>query len=100
MTTIESTVEMVGQAYATMSQKLETVWRRLGRPLTLAEKILLSHLGRRRRARTWSLAESYLLLRPDRVALQDVTGQMAILQFMQAGEQEVSPRPPPSTATT
>ena len=89
MTTIESTVEMVGQAYATMSQKLETVRRRLGRPLTLAEKIILSHLDDAQ-GQDLEPGESYLLLRPDRVALQDVTGQMAILQFMQAGEKRVA----------
>src|SRR5438445_9379096 len=53
-------------------------------PLTLAEKILVGHLDNIETAKP-ELGESYVFLRPDRVALQDVTGQMVILQFMQSG---------------
>jgi aconitate hydratase len=83
MHAIDSTPQYVGQVYASMEQRIEIVRKRLGRPLTLAEKILLGHLddpaGQDLRA-----GESYLLLRPDRVAMQDATAQMALLQFMQA----------------
>ncbi len=84
MPTIESTPEFVRQAYAKIEHRLEVVRRRLGRPLTYAEKVLLGHLhdpeGADLRA-----GESYLALAPDRVAMQDATAQMALLQFGQAG---------------
>ncbi len=84
MRTIESTPEFVASVYARMEERLAVVRRRLGRPLTLAEKVLLSHLddpvGQELRP-----GESYLQVRPDRVAMQDATAQMAILQFMSAG---------------
>jgi aconitate hydratase len=65
-----------------MEKRLEAV-RRLGRPLTLTEKILFGHLHDPEGAEL-KPGESYLLLRPDRVAMQDATAQMAILQFSQA----------------
>ena len=89
MTTIDSTVEYVGDVYARMTRNLETIRRRLGRPVTLAEKVLLSHLDDPG-SQELEPGESYLLLRPDRVAQQDVTGQMALLQFMQAGRKRVA----------
>ena len=88
MDTIESTPEYVTQVYRSMERNLTTVRERLGQPMTLADKILLSHLDDPA-AQELEPGESYLLLRPDRVALQDVTGQMAILQFMQAGRKRV-----------
>src|SRR4026209_779414 len=59
--------------------------RRFGRPLTLAEKILVAHADDFARQQ-WSRGRAQLRLRVDRVALQDATGQMALLQFMQAGK--------------
>jgi aconitate hydratase len=84
MHTTESTPEFVEQAYRKIEARLEVVRRRLGRPLTLAEKVLLGHLDDPDGA-DLRPGESYLRLRPDRVAMQDATAQMAILQFAQAG---------------
>ena len=82
MVTIESTPQAVSKIYETMARNLETVRRRLGRPITLAEKVLLSHLYDPS-GQELEPGISYLLLRPDRVILQDVLGQTAMLQFMQ-----------------
>ena len=82
MIAIEPTREVVSKVYEGMDKNLQRVRANLGRPLTLADKILLSHLddpdstGRVR-------GETYVQLRPDRVILQDVLGQTAMLQFMQ-----------------
>ncbi len=84
MAAIESTPEFVKTAYGRIEANLETVRRRLGRPLTLAEKVLLGHLADPEKA-DLRPGESYLQLRPDRVAMQDATAQMALLQFGQAG---------------
>ena len=82
---VESTPAFVEEAYQKLERRIETVRRRLGRPMTYAEKVLLGHLDDPADAEMLP-GESYLNLRPDRVGLQDVTGQMAILQFMQAGK--------------
>jgi aconitate hydratase len=84
MKTIESTPEFVATVYARMEERLAMVRRRLGRPLTLSEKVLLSHLDDPS-GQDLVPGESYLQLRPDRVAMQDASAQMAILQFMSAG---------------
>ncbi len=81
---VDSTPAFVEDAYKKIEQRLEVVRGRLGRPLTYAEKALLGHLDDPGDAELLP-GESYINLRPDRVGLQDVTGQMAILQFMQAG---------------
>jgi aconitate hydratase len=83
MHAIESTPEFVARAYAKIEKNLETIRKRLGRPLTLTEKVLLGHLDDPATA-DLRAGESYLLLRPDRVAMQDATAQMALLQFAQA----------------
>jgi aconitate hydratase A / 2-methylisocitrate dehydratase len=82
MITVESTPDMAKRVYATMRQNLAVVRRRLQRPLTLADKVLLGHLCNPH-AQDLEQGRSYLLLRPDRVLFQDVLGQSAILQFMQ-----------------
>ena len=79
---VDSTAEFVNSAYEKIEKRLEIVRGRLGRPLTFTEKVLLGHLDDPAEAELLP-GESYLNLRPDRVGLQDVTGQMAILQFMQ-----------------
>ena len=68
------------------SQKLSLVKKRLKRPLNLSEKILFSHLND---PENFDEKKSFLLLNPDRVIMQDVTAQMALLQFMLAGKKEV-----------
>ena len=82
MAAIESTRQMVEGVYAAMNRNLQVVRRRLGRPLTLADKVLLGHLDASEQ-QDLEPGKSYLTLRPDRVALQDVLGQTVMLQFMQ-----------------
>ncbi|MQF68862.1 aconitate hydratase [SAR202 cluster bacterium AD-804-J14_MRT_500m] len=89
MTTIDSAPEFVASAYKKMESNLDIVGERLNRPLSSSEKVLLSHLDDPAKADLIP-GESYIQLRPDRVAHQDVTGQMAILQFMQAGRDRVA----------
>ncbi|MBT7311561.1 aconitate hydratase, partial [bacterium] len=82
---IDTTASMVQNVYKNSRQKLEIVRERLGRPLTLAEKVLLGHLVNPAEQEL-NRGEATLALQPDRVAMQDATAQMAILQFMQAGK--------------
>jgi aconitate hydratase len=83
MPSVESTPEFAAAVYETMARRLEIVRRRLGRPLTYAEKVLFGHLDDPEGAELRA-GESYLELRPDRVAMQDATAQMALLQLDQA----------------
>ena len=89
MNVIESTPEFVTAAYQKMERNLEVVRSRLNRPLTLAEKVLLGHLDDPAEAEL-APGQSYIMVNPDRVAHQDVTGQMAILQFAQSGRSSVA----------
>ena len=89
MSNIDSTPEFVRETYRKMDEKLTQVRARLNRPLTMSEKLLLSHLDDVAEA-DLRPGDSYINLRPDRVAHQDVTGQMAILQFMQSGRDRVA----------
>ena len=89
MNVVDSTPEFVASAYKTMERNLEIIRSRLNRPLTLAEKVLMGHLDDPKGAEL-SPGQSYIMLRPDRVAHQDVTGQMAILQFMQSGREQTA----------
>ncbi|MCB0368094.1 MAG: aconitate hydratase, partial [Bdellovibrionales bacterium] len=86
---IETTPQMVKSVYAKTKERLEIVRKRLNRPLTLAEKILYGHLDDPQNQEL-NRGSSFLLLRPDRVAMQDATAQMAILQFMLAGKDEAA----------
>jgi aconitate hydratase len=89
MAKIETTPEMVQEVYKRTGQRLEVIRKRLGRPLTLAEKILYGHLDDPEKQEL-KRGESFLLLRPDRVAMQDATAQMALLQFMLANIDEAA----------
>jgi len=89
MVTIESSAEVAAKVYETMERNLAIVRRRLGRPLTLADKVLLGHLDDPEH-QDMEPGKSYLMLRPDRVVLQDVLGQTAMLQFMQTRRQHVA----------
>ena len=82
MVAIESTPDMVARTYSTTAKNLDVVRRRLGRPLSLADKLLLGHLDDPG-GQDLAQGESQLALRPDRVALQDVLGQTVMLNFMQ-----------------
>ena len=84
MPTIETTPEMVRRVYDTTRARLEIVRKRIGRPLTLAEKVLFGHLDDAENERL-ERGKAYIMLRPDRVAMQDATAQMALLQFMLSG---------------
>src|SRR6201981_4210992 len=89
MVAIESPPEMASAVYATMARNLAVVRRRLGKPLTLADKILLGHLDDPEHQEL-EPGKSYLMLRPDRVVLQDVLGQTGLLQFMQTKRDKVA----------
>lgn len=86
---IETTPQMVKNVYAKTNERLQVIRKRLNRPLTLAEKILFGHLDDPQNQEL-NRGSSFLLLRPDRVAMQDATAQMAILQFMLAGKEEAA----------
>src|ERR1041385_6943514 len=85
MVAIESTPAFVQETYAKMAKRLAVVRKRLGRPLTLAEKLVYGHLDDPQGAEL-TRGVSYLDLRPDRVTMQDATAQMAILQFLTTGK--------------
>ena len=89
MLTIESNPTMTANVYATMARNLQIVRHRLNRPLTLADKLLLGHLDDPEH-QALEPGHSYLLLRPDRVVLQDVLGQTGMLQFMQTRRDRVA----------
>src|ERR1041384_3514217 len=89
MPVIESTPELVRDVYAKMRSNLDVVRSRLNRPLTMAEKGFFGHLDDPK-GQELEAGKSYLMLRPDRVAMQDATAQMALLQFVQAGRRAVS----------
>ncbi len=89
MATIETSPEMVKKVYETTRTKVGVIRKRLGRDLTLAEKIIYGHLDDPQEQEI-ERGKSFLLLRPDRVAMQDATAQMAILQFMLAGKTEAA----------
>ncbi len=81
--------DQIKRLYESMPSKLDRARKRFGRPLTLAEKILVSHADNFDK-QEWSRGKAQLRLRVDRVSLQDATGQMALLQFMQAGKKQVA----------
>ncbi len=82
-------VELVERVYATLPERVSIASRRLGRPLTLAEKILVNHLADPE-GQELERGVSYADFHPDRVAMQDATAQMALLQFMTAGLPEAA----------
>ena len=82
-------VELVERVYASLPDRVAIASRRLGRPLTLAEKILVNHLADPE-GQELERGASYADFHPDRVAMQDATAQMALLQFMTAGLPEAA----------
>ena len=89
MLVIETTAQLVGTTYANLERNLVVIRSRLGRPLSYAEKILLGHL-RDPAGQDLEPGRSYLELLPDRVAMQDATAQMALLQFISSGREETA----------
>jgi aconitate hydratase len=83
-------IEMIKKLYAEMPAKIDAARTALGRPLTLSEKILFSHLHSDMKLENFGRGKSYVDFAPDRVAMQDATAQMALLQFMQAGRPKVA----------
>ena len=81
---IETTPALVSAVYAKLGENLKKYRNIVGRPLTLTEKILSGHFNDLS-DQAFTGGKDYVFLKPDRVALQDVTGQMVMLQFMQAG---------------
>lgn len=82
-------LELVKKLYASMPETLAQARKKFGRALTLTEKILVTHADNLE-TQVWDRGKATLALRPDRVAMQDATAQMAMLQFMQAGKKEVA----------
>ena len=86
---IDSTPELVSHVYKKLQENIEKYRKLVGRPLTLTEKLLAGHLEQIS-DKNLDEGKKYVFLRPDRVALQDVTGQMVMLQFIQAGIKQTS----------
>ena len=80
-------IELVKTLYAKMPGAVDAARKQFGRGLTLAEKILVSHADNLE-TQVWDRGKAMLALRPDRVAMQDATAQMAMLQFIQAGKKK------------
>jgi aconitate hydratase len=83
-------IDMIKKVYEGLSSKLEAARQLVGRPLTLSEKILYTHLHTEQKPDNFERGQSYVDFAPDRVAMQDATAQMALLQFMQAGRPKVA----------
>ncbi|MDB5229566.1 MAG: aconitate hydratase [Chitinophagaceae bacterium] len=83
-------IEMIKKVYDELPAKIEKARNTVGRPLTQAEKILFSHLHADMQVRKFERGQHYVDFAPDRVAMQDATAQMALLQFMQAGRPKVA----------
>ena len=83
-------IEMIKEVYAKYPERIAAARNVVGKPLTLAEKILYAHLWDGNASEAHARGESYVDFAPDRIACQDATAQMALLQFMQAGKSKVA----------
>ena len=83
-------IDMIRRVYAHFGEKVEQTRKVLNRPLTLTEKILYAHLSGELPQQAFERGKSYVDFAPDRVAMQDATAQMALLQFMQAGRDKAA----------
>jgi aconitate hydratase len=83
-------IEMIKEVYKKLPSRIDEARKMVGRPLTLSEKILYSHLHPDQKPEVFERGKSYVDFAPDRVAMQDATAQMALLQFMQAGRPKVA----------
>ena len=83
-------IDMIKKVYETIGQRVKKAKEVTGKPLTLSEKILYSHLYESEPTEAYKRGESYVDFAPDRIACQDATAQMALLQFMQAGKDKVA----------
>ena len=83
-------IEMIKKVYANMTTRVDAARQIVGRPLTLTEKILYNHLWEGMPSQAFTRGKDYVDFAPDRVACQDATAQMALLQFMHAGKPQVA----------
>ncbi len=83
-------LDMIQRVYDQLPEKIKKTKQKFGKPLTLAEKILYSHLANELPDKPYERGKDYVEFYPDRVAMQDATAQMALLQFMQAGRSKVA----------
>ena len=83
-------INIIKEVYRQMPGRIEKARQLVGRPLTLSEKILYSHLWDDNATKAYERGKDYVDFAPDRIALQDATAQMALLQFMQAGKSKVA----------
>ncbi len=83
-------IDMISAFYKSYPDKVEKAKKRLRRSLTLAEKILYAHLHPESKLKKYNRGKDYVFFAPDRVAMQDATAQMALLQFMMAGKDKVA----------
>lgn len=83
-------IDMIKAVYARMAERIEAARKLVNRPLTLSEKILYSHLWDGNPSKAFARGKDYVDFAPDRIACQDATAQMALLQFMQAGKPKVA----------
>ena len=83
-------IEMIKKVYQKYPKAIEAARKATNKPLTLAEKILYTHLWDGNTTKAFTRGEDYVDFAPDRVAMQDATAQMALLQFMQAGKSKVA----------
>lgn len=83
-------IEMIKKLYANFPSRIAAARKTVGKPLTLTEKILYAHLWQGEATETYERGRSYVDFAPDRVAMQDATAQMALLQFMQSGRSKVA----------
>ncbi len=83
-------IEMIKQVYATIAERVDKARDIVGRPLTLSEKILYAHLWDKTPTKAYTRGKDYVDFAPDRVACQDATAQMALLQFMHANKKTVA----------
>ncbi|SDS83610.1 aconitase [Maribacter dokdonensis] len=83
-------IDMIKKVYASMAERVDKAREVVGKPLTLSEKILYSHLWDGSPTEAFTRGKDYVDFAPDRIACQDATAQMALLQFMQAGKPKVA----------
>lgn len=83
-------IDMIKKVYANMAERVDKARDVVGKPLTLSEKILYAHLWDGNPTKAFVRGKDYVDFAPDRIACQDATAQMALLQFMQAGKQKVA----------
>jgi aconitate hydratase len=83
-------LDMIKEVYARFPERIAAARKAVGKPLTLSEKILYTHLWDGEATEAYERGKAYVDFDPDRVAMQDATAQMALLQFMQAGKKKVA----------